>query len=55
MTYTFDSTVNCNFTMVDPDLIELIIEQNNTIIKQNLELLKYLHQMYKRGGIELDP
>ena len=44
MPYTIDSTTPhpISYSTIDPDLIELIIEQNNTIIKQNIELLKHL-------------
>ena len=42
-TYTIHSTTtNRTAITIDADILDLIVEQNNTIIKQNNELLAYL-------------
>jgi len=45
--YTIYSTATKTTTNVDPDILELIVEQNNTIIRQNNELINYLRTLRK--------
>ena len=45
--YTIHNTTNNKIVNVDLDMLELIIEQNNTIIRQNNELINYLRTLRK--------
>lgn len=40
--YTVHNTTVNKVIYIDTDLLDLIIEQNNTIIKQNTELINHL-------------
>ena len=45
--YTFHNTTNNKLINVDLDILDLIVEQNNTIIRQNTELINYLRTLRK--------
>ena len=45
--YTVHSTTSKTLINVDLDILDLIVEQNNTIIRQNTELINYLKTLRK--------
>ena len=45
--YTVHNTTNKSIVHVDLDILDLIVEQNNTIIRQNTELINYLRTLRK--------
>ena len=45
--YTFHNTTNNKLINVDLDILDLVVEQNDTIIRQNTELINYLRTLRK--------
>ncbi len=45
--YTVHSTTSKTLINVDLDILDLVVEQNNTIIRQNTELINYLRTLRK--------
>ena len=45
--YTVHNTTSKTLINVDLDILDLIVEQNNTIIHQNTELINYLRTLRK--------